>query len=143
MPSQTTHKSGPKIVDRYLDLVRAFPLISIKSDDQLAAAQTMIDKLLAMGKLNEGEELYLDALSDLVATFEDVHFPIAPASDADMLRHLLDNRGITQAELHRQTGIARSTISELLAGKKSFSKAMIRILADFFKVHTSVLTSNW
>ncbi|HEV3237536.1 MAG TPA: helix-turn-helix domain-containing protein [Gemmataceae bacterium] len=142
MPAKIKHRPGRKIADSYLGLVVEFPLISIKSDEQLAAAQTMIDKLLTAGRLNEGEELYLDALSDLVAAYEDVHFPIAPASDADMLRHLLDNRGITHAELHRQTGIPRSTISEVLAGKKSFSKALIRTLAGFFKVDTSVLASN-
>jgi HTH-type transcriptional regulator/antitoxin HigA len=83
--------------------------------------------------------MYLDALSDLVAAYEDVHYPIAPASDADMLRHLMDAKGITQAELHRQTGLGKSTISEVLAGKKPFSKAMIRTLAGFFKVDPSVL----
>ena len=63
----------------------------------------MIDHLLSKGKLDNGEELYLDALSDLVAAYEDVHYAIAPASDADMLRHLMDAKGITQAELCRQT----------------------------------------
>ena len=48
---------------------------------------------------------------DLVAMYEDAHCPIGPASDADMLRHLLDAKGISQVELHRQTGIPKSTIS--------------------------------
>ena len=47
-----------------------------------------------------------------------------------------------QAELHRQTGIPKSTISEVLSGKKSFSKTLIRTLASFFKVDASVLASN-
>jgi HTH-type transcriptional regulator/antitoxin HigA len=59
-----------------------------------------------------------------------------------MLRHLMDAKEVTQAELHRQTGIPKSTISEVLAGKKPFSKALIRTLADFFKVDASVLASN-
>jgi HTH-type transcriptional regulator/antitoxin HigA len=92
--------------------------------------------------LDDGEELYLDALSDLVATYEDAHYPIAPASDADMLRHLVEAREFTQAELHRQSGIPKSTLSEVLAGKKPFSKALIHTLAEFFKVDSSVLASN-
>jgi HTH-type transcriptional regulator/antitoxin HigA len=86
--------------------------------------------------------MYLDALSDLLAAYEDTHYPIAPASDADMLRHLMDTKQITQAELHRRAGIPKSTISEVLAGKKAFSRSMIRILAGFFQVDTSVLASN-
>nr|MCU0982716.1 hypothetical protein [Pirellulaceae bacterium] len=52
------------------------------------------------GDLDEGEQLYLDGLSDLVADYEDEHHAIEPASDADMLRHLMEARGITQAQLH-------------------------------------------
>ncbi|HMF18486.1 MAG TPA: helix-turn-helix domain-containing protein [Gemmataceae bacterium] len=131
-----------KIAGSYLKLDLIFPLVSIKSETQRFAAQAMIDQLLAKGKLHKSEESYLDALSNLVEAYEDVHFPIAPASDADMLRHLMEAKGITQAELHRQAGIPRSTISEILAGKKPFSRNVIRSLADLFQVDASVLASN-
>ena len=131
-----------KAVDRYLELVTEFPLVSIKSKTQFKDAQRVIDGLLARGALDDGEEMYLDALSDLVAAYEDVYSPIAAASDADMLRHLLDAKGITQSELHWQTGIPKSTISEVLAGRKPFSKTLIRTLAEFFKVDVSVLMAN-
>jgi HTH-type transcriptional regulator/antitoxin HigA len=133
--SRQVHKS-------YLNLIVELPLASIKAQPQLDAAQRMIDRLLRQGTLDAGEELYLDALSDLVAAYEDARYPIAPASDADMLRHLMDAKDVTQAELHRQTGIPKSTISEVLAGKKPFSKALIRTLAEFFTVDASVLASN-
>lgn len=107
--------------DAYMDLVRAFPLASIRSEEHLEAAQKVMDKLLVQGELDDGEELYLDALSDLVATYEDEHYAIAPASDADMLRHLMEAKEVTQAQLSRETGVAKSTISEVLAGKKAFS----------------------
>jgi HTH-type transcriptional regulator/antitoxin HigA len=128
--------------DRYLELVLAFPLASIKSEEHFEAAQEAMDRLLAQGELEEGEEMYLDALSDLVATYEDQHYPIAPASDADMLRHLLEAKAITQAELSRQTGIAKSTICEVLAGRKPFSRQMIRKLADYFKVDVTILACH-
>jgi HTH-type transcriptional regulator/antitoxin HigA len=128
--------------DSYLELILVFPLTSIRSEDQLTAAQLVIDRLLAKKDLSDGESLYLDALSDLVATYEDEHHAIRPASDADMLRHLLEARGVTQADLHRKTGLPKSTISEVLAGKKQFSRQMIRKLAKFFRVDVSVLTAN-
>jgi HTH-type transcriptional regulator/antitoxin HigA len=128
--------------DSYLELVMMFPLASIKSDEHLEQAQEVMDGILAKGRLDHGEETYLDALSDLVAAYEDEHYAIEPASDADMLRHLMEAKGVTQAQLHRDTGIAKSTISEVLAGKKPFSRQMIRKLADFFKVDVSVLAAN-
>ena len=119
-----------------------FPLTSIRSDEHLQAAQAMLDALLAEGELDEGEQLYLDGLSDLVADYEDEHHAIQPASDADMLRHLMEARGVTQAQLHRETGIAKSTISEILAGRKAFTRGIIRKLADCFHLDVRVLTSN-
>ena len=140
--TKTKAREKRQVPKSYLNLIIELPLASIKTQQQLDVAQAMMDRLLRQDSLDEGEELYLDALSDLVASYEDAHYPIAPASDADMLRHLMDAKEVTQAELHRQTGIPKSTISEVLAGKKPFSKALIRTLADFFKVDASVLASN-
>ena len=119
-----------------------FPLASLKSDEQLAEAQKVMDRLLAEGELDGGEAMYLDALSDLVDTYEDIHHPIEPASDADMLRHLMEAKSVTQAQLSRDTKIAKLTISEVLSGKKSFTRQMIRKLADYFGVDVGVLASG-
>jgi HTH-type transcriptional regulator/antitoxin HigA len=127
----------------YLKLVTAFPLASIKSDEQLQEAQKVMDQLLAQGELKGGEEMYLDALSDLVAAYEDEHYPIEPASDADMLRHLMEAKGVTQAQLSRDTMVPKSTISEILAGKKHLSRQMIRKFADYFQVDVSLLAANF
>jgi HTH-type transcriptional regulator/antitoxin HigA len=131
-----------KARDDYLELVLKFPLTSIKSEEQLQDAQAVMDGLLATEKLSVGQEMYLDALSDLVAAYEDARHPIELASDADMLRHLMEARGVTQAELHRDTGLAKSSISEILAGRKPFSRQITRKLADYFNVHVGILTAN-
>jgi HTH-type transcriptional regulator/antitoxin HigA len=59
-----------------------------------------------------------------------------------MLRHLMEAKGVTQAQLRRDTMIPKSTISEVLAGKKPFSRQMIRKFADYFNVDVSVLVGN-
>src|SRR5208283_874692 len=141
MATKTKFTLKAKDRDAYLELVQAFPLASIKSDEHLDTAQEVMDQLLAKRELDDGEEMYLDALSDLVAAYEDEHHPIAPPSDADMLRHLMEAKDLTQAQLSRETGIAKSTISEVLAGKKAFSRQMIRKFADYFRVDVSVLAA--
>jgi HTH-type transcriptional regulator / antitoxin HigA len=142
MAAKTQFALKARARDSYLELVEAFPLASIRSDKHLAAAQQVVDRLLAKGELDAGEETYLDALSDLIGTYEDEYSPIEPASDADMLRHLLEAKGIKPAQLSRDTRIPKSTISEVLAGKKPFSRQIIRKLADYFNVDTSVLATN-
>lgn len=137
-----SHFKG-KTRDSYLELVQVFPLASIRSQSQLKQAQKVMDRLLAKGRLGDGEEIYLNALSDLVAVYEDRHHRIEPASDAEMLQHFMEAKGVNQIELHRHTDIPKSTISEILAGKKPFSRQLIRKLAYFFQVDVSVLSANF
>ena len=129
--------------ETYLRLVSAFPLASIKSDEHLQAAQGVMDDLLALGELNAGQDMYLEALSDLVAAYEDEHYAIEPSSDAEMLRHLMEAKGITQSQLSKATSIPKSTISEILAGKKQFSRQLIRSFAAYFHVEASLLAANF
>lgn len=42
----------------------------------------------------------------------------------------------------RETGLPKSSISEVLAGKKPFSRQMLRKLADDFGVDVGVLAAN-
>lgn len=142
MAGKAKYRLKNKERDSYLELVMAFPLSSIKSKDHLQEAQNVIDTLLAQGRFDDGEAMYLDALSDLVASYEDKQFAIDPASDADMLQHLMDAKGVNQTQLSQDTRIAKSTVSEILAGKKPFSKQIIRKLADFFGVDVRVLSAN-
>lgn len=129
--------------DDYLECVKAFPLTSIKDEKHLHKTQAMLDELLAKPKLSKGEIEYVDALSDLVLIYENAHHAIEAPSDADLLHHLLEARGITPADLHRETGVPNSTISAILAGKRGFAKETIGKLAAFFKVDKGLFAANF
>jgi HTH-type transcriptional regulator / antitoxin HigA len=60
-----------------------------------------------------------------------------------MLRHLMAVKAANQAEIHQATGIPKSTISEVPAGKKPFSRQMIRKLAGYFEVDVAVLPGGF
>lgn len=124
--------------DTYLQLIRRWPLRPIRSDDELAAAIDVVDALLDRRVLDRGAKDYLDVLSDLIERYETEHMPMAPVSDAQMLRHLLEAKGVSQAQTARDTGIVESTISEILAGKRSLNRAQIAKLARYFHVEPSV-----
>jgi HTH-type transcriptional regulator/antitoxin HigA len=133
----------PPVRDEYFELVKQFPLTSIKDEQALKAAQQVMDEILRLPKLKPGDLAYLDALSDLVLAYESTHHSIPNPSDADMLRHLMEARAITQIELHRATKIALPTISEVLSGKRRFTKAMIAKLASFFRVDKGLFAANF
>lgn len=79
MADKRKFRPQAKFQDSYLELVQAFPLVSIGSDEHLEAASDSVDQLMAKDSLDHGEEMYLDALSDLIATYEDRHHDIEPA----------------------------------------------------------------
>jgi HTH-type transcriptional regulator/antitoxin HigA len=129
--------------DDYMSFVRRFPLTSIRSESELLAAQEVIDELLKAPRLKNGAIQYLDALSDLVMAYENIHHAIAAPSDAELLQHLMDSRAINQSALHKATGIAISTISEILTGRRTFSKDVIAKLSRYFGVDKGLFAANF
>jgi len=126
------------IRDVYFELVRQHPLRPIRSDSDHDQAISMMDQVLKRGKLTTEEEDYLKVLSDLVLAYEDRTEPILPVPDDAMLRHLIESRAVTQAEVAKATGIAESTISAVLSGKRKLSRTHIGKLARYFHVSPDV-----
>lgn len=127
-----------KTEDRYLDLVRQFPLRPLRSGADLDAAVAVIDRLIDQPKLSAPEQDYLDVLSDLVEAYEAQAVPIQPASDAELLRFLIEQKQVTQANVASAAGIAESTISAILSGKRKVNRAQITKLARYFHVEPAV-----
>ena len=130
-----TKTKGARLVqDRYLELIHAFPLRPIRSDKELSDAVAVIDGLLDQKRLLPEERDYLDVLSGLVERYEKEQHPMPPVSDAEMLRHLIEAKNITQVQVARATGIAESTISAVLAGGRRLNREHIEKLARYFHV---------
>jgi len=124
--------------DLYLELVLQFPLRPIRSERELNAAVKMVDSLLDRNDLAPEEEDYLEVLGDLVEQYESEAHPIAPVSDVEMLRPLIDAKGVSQRDVSKATGIADSTISEVLKGKRSLNRSHIGKLSKYFGVSPDV-----
>lgn len=73
-------------------------------------------------------------MSDLIETYEQEAIPLNPVSDADMLRFLIEAKCVTQVQTAKEAGIAESTISEVLAGKRKLNRTQIGKLARYFHV---------
>ena len=123
---------------RYLDLIRRFPLRPLRSDSELDSAIEVIDSLIDLDKLSAPERDYLDVLSDLVKDYEEEAVAIKSVSDSEMIRFLIEAKQVTQSQVAAGTGIAESTVSAVLAGKRKLNRNHIGKLAKYFHVSTAV-----
>src|SRR4051794_1559514 len=132
-----TRTVGRKIHDSYLELVKEFPLTHIRDDAHLAKAEAVMHRLLEQ-ELDEGSQDYLDVLTDMVERYEDEHVQIPEACEADVLRLLMESNRLSQSQLHRETGIAQSTISSILHGTRRLTRDQAVLLAKRFHVSVAV-----
>lgn len=128
--------------DCYLELVRAFPLVPLLSHADLDRAVAMLNQLIDRETLEPDERRYQEALAILIGHYEAVHEPVPQVTPSEMLRHLIDARGLTQAKLAAATGISESTVSEILAGKRPVSTKNRKLFAEYLKADPAVFVES-
>jgi len=124
--------------DTYLTLIRTCPLRPLRSEADLDEAMAILDALVVKDALSAAEADYLAVLSDLVEQYEAEAYPIPPASDAELLQHLLEAQAVTHVEVARETGMGAATLAAVLAGKQPLTREQIGQLARYFQVSPSV-----
>jgi len=111
----------------------------IRSEDEYERAIATLYRLSDRGNDRTADETeYVLALSVFVEKYEQEHHPIPPASGVEMLRYLIETQHRTRSDVATGTGLADSSISEILAGKRKLSVKHIQALARFFKVKAAV-----
>lgn len=133
-------KTSTKLDNAYFELVRRFPLRSLESEKDLDAAIEIVNELVDRGfdNLTSGEEAYLDVLSDLVEKYESWNHPIPDVKPAEMLQFLIEDRKTTQRAVAKGSGIAISTMSQLLSGQREMNVDHMKRLGAFFGIDTAV-----
>ncbi len=111
-------------------------LILIDSDAELARARALVDRL--WGSDDPADVARLEAQARLIAAYEGSKWPRRPPSTADLIRHLMDQHGLTRADMVPILGTA-SRVSEVLRGKKGLSMAMVQRLRARFRVPSDLL----
>ena len=94
----------------------------------------MVNALSDREALSPDEHDYLLVLSSLIERYEDERYPIPAVSGIAMLRYLIESRGVSRAKVAAEAGIAESTLSEILSGKRKLGIRHVTILARYFKV---------
>jgi HTH-type transcriptional regulator / antitoxin HigA len=111
-------------------------LIVIDSDAELARARALVDRLMPSD--DPADLARLQAQARLIAAYEEAKWPRRTPSTADMIRYLMDQHGLTRADLVPLLGTP-SRVSEVLRGKKGLSITMVQRLRARFRVSADAL----
>jgi len=88
-------------------------------------------------RLTRAERELADLLTLMIEDFEERHYALANASPLEVLKFLMEQHGLKQKDLVDVFGTP-SIISEVLRGKRKFSKEHIRRLSRRFQVSPEV-----
>lgn len=118
----------------YQELLVDFTPRPVRNEREYRRAMRQIDGLMRKRRLSRAESQLLELLATLVEQYESIEQPVPQVPQPALLAHLIEARGVSQAELARQSGVPRSVISNVLKGRRKLSQANIARLAEYFHV---------
>jgi HTH-type transcriptional regulator/antitoxin HigA len=117
----------------YVQLLTTFPPIPIHSEEDHTNALKVINSLMIKDSLNNEETTLLELWAILVEDYERDDYPVVTSKPYEVLKHLLEAKDLPQSSLVEICG-SKSTVSEIVNGKRPISKKLAKKLGDYFKV---------
>jgi HTH-type transcriptional regulator/antitoxin HigA len=111
-------------------------LIVIQNDADHAQAKALIEKL--MNSTDPTDQARMMAQAYLTEAYERSRWPRRAPSLPDLLTYLMDQHGLSRADLIPLLGTA-SRVSEVLTGKRELSMTMVRKLRERFHIPADLL----
>ncbi len=114
------------------------PYLSIRNEADYDRAIEQMNELIDTVGTDEGHPMYeyLDTLGTLIHAYEDKNYPMPLVRGAEVLRFLMDEHGLRQADLP-EIG-SQGIVSEILNGKRDLNVRQIRDLSKRFHVSPAV-----
>jgi len=107
---------------------------AIETDEEYNRILAVVERLTFANQLTPEEQTLYKLLVQLVETYEEANSPIELAAPHEVLQHIMAASGTKRTDLVGLLGSNRATISEIVSGQRSMSKAQARILGDRFNV---------
>jgi HTH-type transcriptional regulator/antitoxin HigA len=120
---------------RLLTEVMPVPIQTEEENERMLAAA---GRLMEKGEdLSAEEEALLRLLATLIEEFETKFYRPEDATPLEVLRHLMEERGLKQSDLWELFG-SKGVASEVLNGKRGISKTQAKKLAEYFHAPVSL-----
>jgi HTH-type transcriptional regulator/antitoxin HigA len=123
--------------DTYIELLKAFPPRTIKTEEDLEATQNVVDRLIDKGKLTQDERDYLNLLGTLIYEYEETQDIVPDIFGVDLLKALIAELNLRQKDLV-PIFKTESIVSDILNGKRNLTVEHIQKLAEFFHISPAV-----
>jgi HTH-type transcriptional regulator/antitoxin HigA len=118
-------------------------MVQIKTEKQYKAACTRIEELLKLVDNNtpadDGNFIELDLLSDLVADYEEIKYPVKEPVLEEVIKLRMYEMGLNQTKLSELLGISPSRVSEYLTGKSEPTLSVARKISQKLNISASVV----
>jgi HTH-type transcriptional regulator/antitoxin HigA len=111
-------------------------LVIVENDKDHRQAKALLEKL--MNSADPSDQGRLVAQARLIEAYEQGRWPRRIPSLPEILSYLMDQHGLTRAELAEFLGTP-SRVSEVMTGKRELSMSMVRKLRDRFHISADVL----
>jgi len=111
-------------------------LFVIENDVDHAQAKALVEKLMASN--DPADQARMTAQSRLIEAYERARWPRRAPSLPALLTYLLDQHGLSRADLVPLLGTA-SRVSEVMNGKRELSMSMVRKLRERFQISADLL----
>ena len=113
-------------------------LFVIENDADHTQAKALIERLMGSG--DPADQARMTAQARLIEAYEHARWPRRAPSLPDLLTYLMDQHGLSRADLVPLLGTP-SRVSEVLTGKRELSMSMVRRLRDRFQISADLLIS--
>ncbi|MDD6184021.1 MAG: helix-turn-helix domain-containing protein [Bacteroidales bacterium] len=118
-------------------------MVQIKTEAQYNAALARIEELLPLTwgddvPEDSPENLELALLTDLVADYEDVHYPVGTPTLIDTIRLRMYEMGLNQQKVAALLGISAPRMSEIMNGKTEPSLALARTMCQKLNIEPEI-----
>lgn len=124
-------------MDRYAELLNIHRPALPKTAREHEGMVQLLESLAANEKAQPEEvERFIDLLRTLVLAYEAEAVQIPDATGIDILKHLMEERGLRQTDLVPGLG-SKSYVSQLFTGHRSISSTVAAQLARFFQVEAA------
>ena len=119
----------------YRELCQLYLPRPIHDDAEDAEASAMMNALAVFARLNSEQRDYLDVLTEFVDEFDKgkkIRWP--KASGVHVLKHLMEEHGMSAADLSRILNTSRNLGAMILRGERKLTLKHVRTLARHFGV---------
>lgn len=118
-------------------------MTQIETEVQYRCAMQRIEELLRVVKEDTPEDdinsVELVLLSNLVADYEDIHYPISKPTLIEVLKLRMFELGLSQRDLAAKLEISPSKISEIISGKCEPTLKQAKKMVDVLDISPNII----